>query len=72
MLPYGSRVLSMAERMSGESMWMIITIVLILVIMFVVFALLSGLGPGGIFDLFQGIMSAIAMYLVSQLHVILR
>ena len=53
-------------------MWMIISIALILVIMFVVFAVLSGLGPGGIFDLFQGIMAAIAMYLVSQLHVILR
>lgn len=72
MLPYGSRVLTMAERISGESMWMIAGIIIIVVIMLLVFSLLIYFGPGGTFALFHGIMASIALYLISQLHAILR
>lgn len=60
------------SRISGESMWLVFSVVLIIIVMIVVFALLSGVTPGGIFDLFQGIMSGIALYLLAQLHAILR
>jgi len=62
----------MVERISGESLWMIVSIAIIVAIMIIVLALLAGLGPEGVFDLFQGIMATIAMYLVTQLHMILR
>ena len=59
-------------RISGESMWLVFSIILIIIVMLIVFALLAGLSPGSIFDLFQGIMSGIAVYLLAQLHAILR
>jgi len=62
----------MAERISGESMWMIAMIVIVIVVMLVVFGLLVNFGPEGTFALFQGIMTSIAMYLITQLHAILR
>ena len=60
------------SRISGENMWLVFSVVLIIIVMIIVFALLSGVTPGGIFDLFQEIMSGIALYLLAQLHAILR
>ena len=51
---------------------MIAMIVLVIVIMLVVFGLLVNFGPEGTFALFQGIMTSIALYLITQLHAILR
>ncbi|MEM5814197.1 MAG: hypothetical protein QXD77_00045 [Candidatus Aenigmatarchaeota archaeon] len=62
----------MAQRISGESLWMVAGIIIIIALMLAVFALLINFGPEGTFSLFQGIMSMIAMYLVSQLHAIVR
>ncbi|MFH0829720.1 MAG: hypothetical protein V1887_00985 [Candidatus Aenigmatarchaeota archaeon] len=62
----------MSTRLSGESMWLVIGVVLVVIIMIVVFSLLGGFGPEGMFGILQGIMTTIAMYVISQLHAILR
>jgi len=53
-------------------MWLVIGVVLVVIIMLVVFSLLGGFGPEGMFGILQGIMTTIAMYVISQLHAILR
>jgi hypothetical protein len=44
----------------------------VIAIMFVVFGLLVYFGPSAIFELFRGIMTAIALNLISSIHGILR
>lgn len=59
-------------KITSESLWLILSIALVIAVMILLFLLLAGMSPSGIFDLFQGFMAMVAMYLVSQLHAILR
>jgi len=59
-------------KITTESLWLIVSIVLVLTVMIILFLLLAGFSPSGIFDLFQGFMALVAIYLISQLHAILR
>ena len=62
----------MANVLQEHSLSMIVAIVVILALMFLVFGLLIYFGPSAIFDLFKGIMTAIALNLISSIHGILR
>lgn len=59
-------------RVQGESIWMVAGILLIVLTMIAVIAIVAGIGPSNIMDLMQSIMTGIAMYMISQLHGILR
>jgi|GEM_PF-4555244 len=58
--------------MTGESMWMVVSIILVVAIMVIIIMLLVGLGPDKIFGLFQDMMSLIALYLIASIHGVLR
>lgn len=47
-------------------------ILLIILTMIAVIAIVAGLGPSNILDVMQSIMTGVAMYMISQLHGILR
>jgi len=58
--------------MSSESLWIAASVIIIVTCVLVVLALLLTAGPKGIFDLFYTIMGSIGLYVISQLHAILR
>jgi hypothetical protein len=62
----------MGSILTDKSLMMVVAVVTIAVLMFLVFALLIYFGPSAIFDLFRGIMTAIALNLISSIHGILR
>jgi hypothetical protein len=62
----------MGSILTGKSLMMVVAVVTVAAIMLLVFALLIYFGPSAIFDLFRGIMTAIALNLISSIHGILR
>ena len=59
-------------KVTKESMWLVITVFVAVVIFLILIFVLSGTGPGDIFNAIQGFFTMIAAYMISQLKLILR
>jgi drug/metabolite transporter superfamily protein YnfA len=62
----------MPVKMTNESIWLVVTIIMVVAIFLILMTIMSGASPGGIFGAIQGFFSAIAFYMMAQLKTILR
>jgi len=59
-------------KMTRESIYLVVTIIMVVAIFMILIVILTGASPGGIFGAIQGIFSAIAFYMTAQMKTILR
>ncbi|MEM5804497.1 MAG: hypothetical protein QXU82_01470 [Candidatus Aenigmatarchaeota archaeon] len=62
----------MPVKMTKESIWLVVTIIMVVAIFLLLLGVLTGAGPGDIFKAVQDLFAAIALYMMAQLKVILR
>lgn len=59
-------------KITKESIWLPVTIIVAVLIFLLLVVILSGTGPGEIFNAIQVMFTGIAAYMISQLSYILR